>query len=86
MGFGQNSMICIACEAVRRIFTKEKQWFFAKNVDNESHGHVVKKQLRCGISSCFDMGNICCKECNIKDCRYKCDFIYKEVCEHEYIE
>jgi hypothetical protein len=32
------------------------------------------------------MGSICCKECNIKNCRYKCDFIDREVCEHEYIE
>jgi hypothetical protein len=32
------------------------------------------------------MGNICCKECSIKNCRYKCNFFDKEVCEHKYIE
>ncbi|HYF83775.1 MAG TPA: hypothetical protein VEB00_12190 [Clostridia bacterium] len=60
--------------------------FFSKNVDKESDGHIVKKQLRCAISSCFDKNNICCKVCDIKKCRFKCNFIDKEVCDHQKLD
>ncbi len=79
MDFGQNSMIYNACKIARKLFT-------ANEKDEKSNGHVVRKCLRCDISSCFDMGNICCKECSIKNCRYKCNFADKENCEHKYIE
>lgn len=86
MNFRQNSMVSVACQVARKLFTIDAECFFAENMDEESNGHVVGKPLKCVISSCFDMGSICCKECNIKNCRYKCDFIDREVCEHEYIE
>ena len=79
MDFGQNSMISNACEIARKLFTTDEK-------DGKSSGHVVRKLLRCAISSCFDMGNICCKECGIKNCRYKCNYADKEACEHKYIE
>lgn len=53
-------------------------------MDKESDAYVVKKQLRCTISGCFDKDNICCKACDIrKKCRFKCNFIDKEECEHQ---
>jgi len=58
-------------------------FFFGKKMDDRSDGQIVKKQLRCTISSCFDKNNICCKTCDIKKCRYKCNFMDKEVCEHQ---
>lgn len=60
--------------------------FFSKKADKESDGHTVKKQLRCTISSCFDKNNICCKVCDIKKCHYKCNFMDKEVCEHQKLD
>lgn len=86
MDYGQNSMITNACGIARKLFTVNERGIFIKNRDKKSNGHVVKKCLRCDISSCFDMGNICCKECSIKNCRYKCNFADKENCEHKYIE
>jgi len=86
LDFRQNSAISLACQVARRLFTIGKRCIIVEDMDKESNGHVVKKQLKCAISSCFDMGNICCKECNIKNCRFKCDFIDKETCDHEYIE
>jgi uncharacterized protein YutE (UPF0331/DUF86 family) len=79
-------MVSIACQVAKRLFAIGERRFFVESMDEESNGRVVKKQLKCAISSCFDMGSICCKECTIKNCRYKCDFIDREVCEHEYIE
>lgn len=70
----RNPIIRIADKLIRILGNK---------MDKESNGHVVKKQLRCAISSCFDKNNICCKTCDIKKCRYKCNFIDKEVCEHQ---
>lgn len=86
MNFVQNSMISIACGVARRLFIIGGRGFFCENVDAESNGHVMKKQLRCAISTCFDKGSICCKVCDIKNCRYKCNFIDKVVCENQYWE
>ena len=57
---------------------------------NKKLDEVSKKQkeiilLRCAASSCFDKYNICCKACDIKNCRYKCNFLDKKVCEHQYM-
>jgi hypothetical protein len=60
--------------------------FLSKKADKEVNGHIVKNQLRCAISSCFDKNNICCKVCDIKKCRYKCNFIDTEVCEHQKLD
>lgn len=79
MDFGQNTIIYDVCEIARKIFA-------ADGKDEKSNRHIVRKCLRCDISSCFDMGNICCKDCSIKNCRYKCDFADKENCEHKYTE
>ena len=58
---------------------------FSKKVDEPSNGHEVKELLRCASSSCFDKGNICCKACDIKKCRYKCNFSNQKVCEHQFM-
>lgn len=84
MIFEQNSMISIAYGVVKRFFAIGERSFFSKNADEEPNGHIVEKQLRCTVSSCFDKQNICCKACDIKNCRYKCNFMDKEVCEHEF--
>lgn len=84
--FKGNCAIPTVFGIVIRLFKLGNEPFLSTNVDEASKGHVARKQLRCAISSCFDMGNICCKECSIKNCRYKCNFIDKEVCEHKYIE
>ena len=81
-----NPVIAIACGIVKRLFAIEKGPFFNKEMDYESNGHIVKKLLRCTISSCFDKNNICCKVCDIKKCRYKCNFIDKDVCEHQKLD
>lgn len=84
MDFRLNPMISAACAAVKRLFAIDESCFSIKNMDEESSGHTVEKQLKCAVSSCLDMGSICCKECNIRDCRYKCDFVDKEVCNHQF--
>lgn len=81
-----NPLAAAACRIAKKLLKIEEEPFFSKTVDEESKGHVVKKQLRCAVSSCFDKQNICCKECDIKKCRYKCNFIDKEVCEHQFIK
>lgn len=86
MNFEQNSMVSIACGVIKRLFAIGERGFFSENADRESNGHIVEKQLRCTISSCFDKQNICCKACDIKNCRYKCNFIDKEVCDYQYYE
>jgi uncharacterized protein YutE (UPF0331/DUF86 family) len=78
--------MALAAEIARALHKKVEQLFFNEEMDNMSSYYVVKKQLRCAVSSCFDKYNICCKACDIKKCRYKCNFINKEVCEHERIE
>lgn len=68
---------------VKRMFKTVYKSYHNKSMDERSNGHVVKKQLKCAVSSCFDRQDICCKECNIKGCRYKCNYLDKEVCEHQ---
>lgn len=66
-----------------RSLINERKSLYRAIVDKESNGHIVKKQLRCTISGCFDKNNICCKACDIKKCRFKCNFLDKEECEHQ---
>lgn len=82
----QNPVIYIAYEIVRRLFMAAGKALPDKYMDDGSNKYEVKKLLRCAISNCFDKGNICCKACDIKKCRYKCNFIDNEICEHQYIE
>lgn len=79
------SAIVIICGVVRKLFILEDTLSNNSKMDEESNTYVVKKQLRCAISGCFDKNNICCKECDIKKCRYKCNFIDKDICEHQFI-
>ncbi|MGI6586402.1 MAG: hypothetical protein GX301_09980 [Gracilibacteraceae bacterium] len=83
MDFRLNPAISAACAAVKRLFTIDGRCFSIKNMDEKSDGHVVEKQLKCAVSSCLDMGSICCKECSIRNCRYKCDYVDKEICNHQ---
>ena len=76
--------VSIVSRIGKRLFMMVEELGFNKNVDEQSNGHEVKKQLRCAISGCFDKDNICCKQCDIKKCRYKCNFVDKEVCEHQF--
>lgn len=46
----------------------------------------AKMIQRCGNSGCLDKNDICCKACDIEKCRYKCDFLDLEVCEHQYLK
>lgn len=73
----------MVARAVKKIRNSAERRLYVGNMDDASNGQTVKKQLRCAISSCFDKNNICCKECDIKSCRYKCNFIDQEVCEHQ---
>lgn len=79
-----NPVISMAYGIIERLFIIAERSFFSKEIDDGSNGCVVKEQLRCAISGCFDKYNICCKACDIKKCRYKCNFIDKEVCEHQF--
>ncbi len=81
-----NSSESKVVKALKKMKQAAEQRLYVGKVDITSRGQSVKKQLRCAISSCFDKNNICCKECDIKNCRYKCNFIDKEVCEHQYLE
>lgn len=58
---------------------------FSNKMDIQSNEQKAKVLLRCSVSGCFDMHNICCKACGIKKCRYKCNFLDKEICEHQYM-
>ncbi len=78
-----NSVISSALRAARGFFTKGHILFSNECMDKEPNEPVAKKQIRCAISGCFDKYDICCKECDIKNCRYKCNFIDREVCEHQ---
>ena len=46
----------------------------------------AKVMQRCGNSGCLDKNDICCKACDIEKCRYKCDFLDKEICDHQYLK
>ena len=65
------------------LLVRERKSFFITKTDKESNPYIVKKQLRCSISGCFDKYNICCKACDIKKCRYKCNYMDKEECEYQ---
>ncbi|KUO76233.1 MAG: hypothetical protein APF77_24055 [Clostridia bacterium BRH_c25] len=80
----RNPVLSIAYGLAERLFMITGGSSNGKNVDKESNEGEVKKQLRCAISGCFDKDNICCKACDIKKCRFKCNFMDKEVCEHQY--
>ena len=82
---GQNPSISVVCESVEKLFIVAETPLPSKPMDDVSNGQAVESPLRCAISSCFDKGNICCKACDIKKCRYKCNFIDKKVCEHQFI-
>lgn len=84
---GQNPVMSLVFRIAERLFMITGKPFFNSNMDGESKEYEVKKLLRCAISGCFDKDNICCKACDIrKKCRYKCNFIDKEVCEHQFIK
>lgn len=80
-----NPVISIAYRIIERLFMIDARPLLSKKVDDESNGRAVEKQLRCAVSGCFDKYNICCKACDIKKCRYKCNHIDEEVCEHQFI-
>lgn len=80
-----NTAIATAIAAMKRLFAMEEESLPDADMDEGSNGQSVKKPLRCSISGCFDKYNICCKACDIKKCRYKCNFLDKEVCEHQFI-
>ncbi len=82
----KNSVITTAEKLMHTLQKRVERLFFSRKVDEGSNGHIVKTQLRCTISSCFDKNNLCCKVCDIKKCRYKCNFIDKEVCEHQKLD
>lgn len=66
---------------------KERKTLFGIEMDIESNGHNVKKQLKCTISSCFDKNNTCCKACDIrKKCRFRCNFLDMEECPHQKLD
>lgn len=80
-----NAATAIAYGIIERLSERKEEPLSDTDIDDKSNGHIVKRQLRCAVSGCFDMDNICCKDCYIKNCRYKCNFIDKEVCEHQFI-
>lgn len=82
----RDSLILIAEKLIWIFWKRAERLLFSKKADEESNGHVIKKQLRCAISSCFDKNDICCKVCDIKKCRYKCNFIDTELCEHQKVD
>ena len=82
----QNPVMSISYLIKEGFFMITGKPFFNKNMDGESKEYEVKKLLRCAVSGCFDKHNICCKACDIKKCRYKCNFVDKEVCEHQYLK
>lgn len=81
-----NPKMPIVSKIGKRLFMMIEELGFNRKVDELSNGHDVKKLLRCAASSCFDKDNICCKACDIKKCRYKCNFLDKGICEHQYLE
>jgi len=78
-----NTSISVVYTILERLFITWEDSFSIKWMDNKSKRHIVESPLRCAISGCFEKGNICCKSCDIKKCRYKCNFIDKAVCEHQ---
>lgn len=81
----RNPTMALAGEIARALHKKVELLFFSEGMDNMSKGDNVKKQLRCAVSGCFDKHNICCKACDIKGCRFKCNFIKEEICKHQYL-
>lgn len=79
----KNSFITALCLMASGLLESGEKSVFNENEDDGSNGLIVQKQLKCTISTCFDMGNTCCKECEIKTCRYKCNYADKEICEHQ---
>ena len=51
MDFRLNPMISAACAAVKRLFTIDGSCFSIKNMDEESSGHTVEKQLKCAYQA-----------------------------------
>ena len=82
----QNPIITISEKFIWTLRKLVERLLYSKKADKESDGQTVKRQLRCTISSCFDKNNICCKVCDIKKCHYKCNFMDKEVCEHQKLD
>ncbi|MGE5633313.1 MAG: helix-turn-helix transcriptional regulator [Caulobacteraceae bacterium] len=82
----RNPTIALAGRLAKILGNKVELLFFNDNMDKTSNGHMVKEQLRCAISGCFDKYNICCKVCDIKNCNYKCNFINDKECKHQRLE
>lgn len=78
--------LLIAYEVLRNLFSINVGHKFSLNKDDKSKKNIMERQLRCAASGCFDKADICCKECDIKTCRYKCNFMDKEACEHQFYE
>jgi hypothetical protein len=78
-----NSM---CCHGEAGLVIREDGPFYRYGMDKESNGHNVKKSLRCTISGCFDKYNICCKACDIKKCRYKCNHMHEEECKYQRLD
>lgn len=72
---------------VRKVFSAVAE-AFGLNRNQEPLPETVnpKVLLRCGNSGCLDKNDICCKACDIEKCRYKCDFLGMEICEHQYLK
>lgn len=71
------------CSVEKALVIREDGPLYRIGVDKESNGHNVKKLLRCTISGCFDKYNICCKACDIKKCRYKCNHMDEKECKYQ---
>lgn len=79
----RNPTIALAGRIAKILGKRVEQLFFNEAAYEGPDKNPVKKQLRCTISTCFDMQNICCKACDIKKCRYICNYIDKVECEHQ---
>jgi hypothetical protein len=82
---GYNLLVFNALEYAKKFFAMGAKQQMRNNMDNMSDAHEIKKQLRCSISGCFDKDNLCCKACDIKNCRYKCNNLHKKVCENQFV-
>lgn len=78
------SVISVVCRISKRLFAIAERSLLNEKLDGESNVHVVQKQIKCAVSSCLDKHTTCCKACDIKKCRYKCNYADKKVCEHQY--
>lgn len=78
----RNPTIALAAN-IAKVLEKRVEQLFFDEAEGKPEQYEKKEHIRCTVSFCFDMQDICCKSCSFRKCTYKCDHIDEDECKYQ---